>query len=107
MRSNMRISTIIAIAVLSGLFHPASQAGDAAAGANVFLARGCVGCHGISGKKPIAANYPVIGGKPAEFIVAELNKFRSGERNNPIMLPMAAMLNDDDVANLAAYLVTQ
>ncbi len=103
----MRISTIIAIAALSGLFHPASQAGDAAAGASIFLARGCVGCHGISGKKPLAANYPVVGGKPADFLIAELNKFRTGERDNPIMKPMAAMLNDDDVANLAAYLATQ
>jgi cytochrome c553 len=82
------------------------QAGDAAAGANTFNSRGCVGCHGVSGKKPIA-NYPVIGGKPADFLAAEMNKFRSGERQNPIMGPMAAGLSDADVDNLAAYLATQ
>ena len=66
----------------------------------------CVGCHGVSGKKPIA-DYPVIGGKPADFIEAELKKFKSGERNNPVMMPMAAGLSDADMANLAAYLATQ
>lgn len=103
----MRISAIIAILALTGLINTPLQAGDAGAGANTFMAKGCVGCHGASGMKPIVPTYPVIGGKPADFIAAELNKFRSGERNNPIMMPMAATLNDADVANLAAYLAAQ
>ncbi|TNF88789.1 MAG: c-type cytochrome, partial [Gammaproteobacteria bacterium] len=78
----MRISAIVAILALSTLSFTPAQAGDAAAGETAFSAKGCVGCHGASGKKPIA-NYPVVGGKPADFIAAELNKFRSGERNNP------------------------
>jgi len=102
----MRISAIIAVLALSSMAFGQAQAGDAAAGANAFMSKGCVGCHGASGKQPIA-NYPVIGGKPADFIAGELNKFRTGERNNPIMMPMAAGLNDADVANLAAYLAAQ
>ena len=102
----MRISAIVAILALSTLSFTPAQAGDAAAGETAFSAKGCVGCHGASGKKPIA-NYPVVGGKPADFIAAELNKFRTGERNNPIMMPMAAGLSDADVANIAAYLATQ
>ena len=103
----MRISAIIAILAISGLTFTTAQAADAAAGSSAYAAKGCVGCHGAAGKAPIAPNYPVIGGKPADFLVAELNKFRSGERNNPIMMPMAAGLSDADVANLAAYLATQ
>lgn len=103
----MRISAVIAILAVTGLFNTPLQAGDAGAGANTYMAKGCVGCHGAAGKAPIVATYPVIGGKPADFLSAELNKFRSGERNNPIMMPMAASLNDADVANLAAYLSAQ
>ena len=103
----MKKSAIIAILALTGLLNTPLQAGDASAGANAFMAKGCVGCHGAAGKAPIAANYPAIGGKPADFIAAELNKFRSGERNNPIMMPMAASLSDADIANLAAYLAAQ
>ena len=103
----MRVTTIIAILALAGLINTPLQASDAGAGANTYMAKGCVGCHGASGKAPINETYPVIGGKPSDFISAELNKFRSGERNNPIMMPMAASLNDADVANLAAYLASQ
>lgn len=102
----MRTSAIIAMLALTGLINTPLQAGDAGAGASAYMAKGCVGCHGAAGKQPIA-NYPAIGGKPAEFISVELNKFRKGERNNPIMMPMAAGLNDADVANLAAYLAAQ
>ena len=102
----MKKTLVISLIALAGLINTPLQAGDAGAGANAYNAKGCVGCHGLSGKKPIA-DYPVIGGKPADFLTAELNKFRSGERNNPIMMPMAAGLSDADVANLSAYLATQ
>ena len=102
----MKKTLVVSLIALAGLVNTPLQAGDAGAGATAYNAKGCVGCHGLAGKKPIA-NYPVIGGKPADYLVAELNKFRSGERNNPIMMPMAAGLNDADVANLAAYLATQ
>jgi cytochrome c553 len=102
----MRTTAIIAILALGGLINVSLQAGDAGAGANAFSSRGCVGCHGVSGKKPIA-NYPVVGGKPAAFIAGELIKLRSGERKNPIMGPMAAGLSDADIDNLATYLEAQ
>ena len=87
---------------LAGLVNAPLQAGDAAAGATAYNAKGCVGCHGLAGKKPIA-DYPVIGGKAADFLTTELNKFRTGERNNPVMMPMAAPLTDADIALLARY----
>ncbi|MCP4768982.1 MAG: cytochrome c [Gammaproteobacteria bacterium] len=102
----MKKALIVTTLTLCSLSMSPLQAGDADTGANTFNSRGCVGCHGVSGKKPIA-NYPVVGGKPADFIAAELNKFRTGERKNPIMGPMAAGLSDADVDNLAAYLATQ
>ncbi len=101
-----KIAIFAALAML-GLSHAPLQAGDAGAGAGVFGARGCIGCHGVSGKKPIAANFPIIGGKPGDFISAELIKFRSGERKEPTMNAMAGALSDDDIANLAAYLASQ
>ncbi len=102
----MKKTLLISLITLAGLVSAPLHAGDAGAGATAYNAKGCVGCHGMSGKQPIA-DYPAIGGKPADYLTTELNKFRSGERNNPIMMPMAAGLTDADVANLAAYLATQ
>lgn len=98
---------LISIAIfISASVSAPIQAGDAGAGAQVYSQRACVGCHGAAGKKPIS-NYPAIGGKPAEFIKGELTRFRSGERQNPIMAPMAAGLSDADIDNVAAYLAAQ
>ena len=95
----------VAILMSAGMSAPI-HAGDAAAGAKVYSQRACIGCHGAQGKKPIA-DYPAVGGKPADFIKAELIKFRSGERQNPVMAPMAAGLSDADIDNVAAYLAAQ
>lgn len=98
---------LIAVLLSMALVSPAAYSGDAAAGKSAFSAKGCAACHGKNGKQPIAANYPVIGGKPAEFVAGELNRFRAGERQDPTMTAMAGMLSDADVANIAAYLFTQ
>lgn len=91
---------------LSGAAIAPLQAGDASAGLQVYGQRACVGCHGASGRKPIA-DYPVIGGKSADFIKAELIKFRSGERQSQVMNPMAAGLSDADIENVSTYLASQ
>ena len=103
----MKKYNLLLLRAMVGLTHAPLQAEDAGAGAKAFMSRGCIGCHGASGKAPIAPNYPVIGGKPADFVSAELIKFRSGERKDPTMNAMAAALSDSDIDNLAAYLDTQ
>lgn len=103
----MKKMTILGTTLVLALSMQLSHAGDAAAGNKAFGSKGCTGCHGKSGKQPIAANYPVIGGKSAEFIAAELTKFKTGERKDGTMSAMAGLLSDDDIANIAAYLATQ
>ncbi|GHA20162.1 c-type cytochrome [Oceanisphaera arctica] len=53
----------------------------------------CVSCHQASGLgMPNLA--PSIAGMPASYLAAQLQHFKSGERNNAIMQPMAMMLDD-------------
>lgn len=101
----MKIRTLAFLGLMGMLVYIPLQAGDAGAGASTYNARGCVSCHGVSGKKPVA-NHPVIGGKSQEYIIGELNKFRTGVRDNLIMMH-AINLSDADVRNLAAYLESQ
>jgi cytochrome c553 len=44
-----------------------------------------------------------LAGKPEAELVKDLKDFKSGARSNPLMSPMAALLNDQDVENMAAY----
>ena len=62
----------------------------------------CAACHGPAG---ISANpeWPNLAGQKEAYLVSQLMAFRSGERKNALMSPMAANLSDDDIAHLAAY----
>ncbi|HEY4316046.1 MAG TPA: c-type cytochrome [Herbaspirillum sp.] len=66
----------------------------------------CVSCHGAAGNSTITQN-PRLAGQHDAYIMKELKDFKGGERNNPIMSPLAKLLTDDDIRNLAAYLSAQ
>ena len=66
----------------------------------------CMGCHGPKGKSS-NAQWPNLAAQQSAYIVNQLNAFKSGSRNNPMMQSMAANLSDDDMNNLAAYYSSQ
>ena len=75
-------------------------AGDPTVGKKISAT--CVACHGPSG---ISTNplWPNLAGQKAQYIIKQLKAFKSGERKDPTMLPMAASLSEEDMKNLAAY----
>jgi cytochrome c553 len=100
--------TLMAIAAMASLsaLGVATAAGDIASGEAAYNGKGCSGCHGEAGRSQIPT-YPTLAGKEAAYLVNNLRKLRSGERESPVMQPMAAGLTDADIANLAAYLAAQ
>lgn len=105
---------LLASSVVISIAEPAFAAdGDAAKGATLYgsgdAARGipaCVTCHGASGNATITAN-PKLAAQHEAYIVKQLSNFKSGDRSNPVMGPIAKMLSTDDAANVAAYLNAQ
>jgi len=95
------MSTLAVSALL--LASSSAFAGDAAAGKTKYAM--CGGCHGSNGVSA-SPTYPSLAGKDAGFIKAELEKFRSGARDNATMKAMSAGLSDADIDNLAAYVAT-
>ena len=84
----------------------ASFAGDAEAGKAVFTSKGCVGCHGANGVSAVPM-YPNLAGQKAQYAALALKAYKDGTRsstNAASMKPMAAMLSDADIENVAAYL---
>ncbi|RXZ36239.1 cytochrome c4 [Oxalobacteraceae bacterium CAVE-383] len=77
------------------------SAGDAARNLTA-----CVSCHGAAGNSTITQN-PRLAGQHDAYIMKQLKDFKSGDRSNPIMSPLAKLLTDDDIRNLAAYLNAQ
>ncbi|AMO98298.1 cytochrome c family protein [Collimonas arenae] len=66
----------------------------------------CVSCHGAAGASTITSN-PKLGGQHAAYIHKQLTNFQGADRNNPIMSPLAKLLTDDEMKNIAAYLDAQ
>jgi cbb3-type cytochrome c oxidase subunit III len=63
----------------------------------------CAGCHGPAGAG-IPAQYPRLGGQHAEYVSAELNMFRGGQRTNSTqMTTIAARMSDAEIAAVSDY----
>ena len=80
------------------------SAADISAGEH--KAANCMGCHGPKGKSS-SAQWPNLAAQQSTYMVNQLNAFKTGTRNNPMMQSMAANLSGDDINNLAAYYSSQ
>ena len=66
----------------------------------------CVACHGPNGNSTNPL-WPRLAGQNAVYLDEQLQLFKDGVRNNPIMMPMASMLSDQDMDNIAVYFEAQ
>ena len=66
----------------------------------------CMACHGMDGN---SANpeWPSLAGQHPSYILKQLKQFKAGERQNALMSPMAMILADQDMEDLAAYFASQ
>ena len=62
----------------------------------------CQECHGKDGlgTKPYTPN---IAGQKYDYLVHSLKAYKAGERTSPMMWLAIKKLNDEDIANVAAY----
>jgi cytochrome c553 len=77
-----------------------SSAGDIRVGRTKAMM--CQACHGLDGlsKTPDAPN---IAGQTEQYLVVQLQAFRSGARKSDAMSVVAPTLSDQDIDDLAAY----
>jgi thiosulfate dehydrogenase len=63
----------------------------------------CIACHGVRGEGNAANASPRLAGLPAPYIRTQLNAFAQGQRENPVMAPIARSLNADEVQAVSVY----
>ena len=66
----------------------------------------CSSCHGPNGNS-VNPEWPRLAGQNAVYVAEQLRLFRSGARANPVMMPMATSLSDQDIADIALYYEAQ
>ena len=77
---------------------PASAADDIEA-----KVQSCAVCHGQNGVPIDPKTIPIIWGQQQSYLVKQLRDYRNGERDNPIMSPIAKALAQEDLRKIAAY----
>lgn len=96
---------LLALAVIGTASMPALSVEGSAEAAKSKISM-CVGCHGIPGYRttfPEVYHVPKLGGQHANYLVAALKQYKSGERDHPTMRGIAESLSEKDMADLAAY----
>ena len=66
----------------------------------------CAACHGADGNSGTPAN-PKLSQQHPEYLLKQLQEFKSGKRKNAIMQGMAAALSDDDMKNIAYWVTSK
>ena len=82
---------------------PSQADGDVAAGKTKSL--GCMGCHAIEGAYSVYPSFrvPKLGGQHADYMVAALKAYKTGQRKHKTMVAQAADLSEQDMQDIAAY----
>ena len=86
--------------------HIAFSDGDAARGEK--LAAPCFACHGDKGAAPkTELGAAMLAGQYPDYLFHTLQQYRDGGRTNPTMAAQAKPLDDQAIADLAAYFSSQ
>ena len=108
--ASLLISAALAASAVSVLAQEAAPKAVPAKAAKPDLAKGeasftavCAACHGADGNSGTPAN-PKLAQQHPEYLVKQLQEFKSGKRANAVMSGMAATLSDADMKNIAYWL---
>ncbi len=76
------------------------------AGEGKTQAASCAGCHGEDGNSMVSS-FPKLAGQHESYLIKQLQAFKNGSRNAPMMAPLAMGLTANAVENIAAYYASQ
>jgi len=94
---------LFSMVFVSGIALSVSAAAVHAADDIEAKAQVCAACHGQNGVPTDPKTIPIIWGQQVSYLVKELHDYRSGDRDNPIMSPIAKDLAQEDLRKIAVY----
>lgn len=90
----------------------AQPAGNPERGRQIVLQGGqglqaCAACHGQHGAGQDQSGFPRLAGVNPEYLLKQIQNFKTGQRQNPVMQPIAKALSDQDARDALAYYANQ
>jgi len=100
-------------AMLASAFSASANAAESAKAAQPDLAKGeasygavCAACHGADGNSG-TPTFPKLAQQHPQYLVKQLQEFKSGKRANAIMMGFASALSEDDMRNISFWLASK
>jgi cytochrome c553 len=97
----LRVSLILALTGSSSILH---AEGNSEAGKE--KSQSCTSCHGEQGNSAVST-FPKLAQQHSSYLIQQLQAFKKGSRNNPMMTAIAMGLSEEDMADIAAYYAEQ
>lgn len=76
----------------------------------LYQLKGCNACHGFYGKTPSQPLYPKVAGQNQQYIIAQMQDFKTGARHNGLSAVMRGGLspikNEDEIKIIAEWLAS-
>ena len=69
-------------------------------------ATACAGCHGENGNSMVST-FPKLAQQHSSYLIKQLQSFKGGTRNDPMMSSIALGLKDEDMVEIAAFYSAQ
>jgi cytochrome c553 len=98
-------ATLLAGSALAAGPAPQAAKPDLAKGEAIF-SQACVACHAADGNSSTPAN-PKLSQQHPEYMIKQLQEYKSGKRANAVMSGLASTLSDEDMRNIAFWLASK
>lgn len=98
-------SVLMVGSVVASEAAPKAAKPDLAKG-EAIVAGVCAACHAADGNSMIPAN-PKLAQQHPEYILKQLQEFKSGKRANPVMMGFASQLSPEDMRNVAYFVASK
>jgi len=100
-------------AMFASAFSASANTAESAKAAQPDLAKGeasygavCAACHGADGNSG-TPTFPKLAQQHPQYLVKQLQEFKSGKRANAIMMGFASALSEDDMRNISFWLASK
>ena len=98
-------SVLMVGSVVANEAAPKAAKPDLAKG-EAIVAGVCAACHAPDGHSMIPMN-PKLSQQHPEYLVKQLQEFKSGKRANPVMMGFASQLSPEDMRNVAYFVASK
>ena len=98
-------SVLMVGSVVANEAAPKAAKPDLAKG-EAIVAGVCAACHSADGNSMIPVN-PKLAQQHPEYILKQLQEFKSGKRANPVMMGFASQLSPEDMRNVAYFVASK